>query len=88
MGCSRDGLCSFLSHIGEPHIGDDRLHYSPVNAAEGFGRHPKSPQPPQEIQPLLGSPCDLEVVVRPGEVLSGVDSEELKGFHPFPHLPL
>lgn len=34
---------------------------------------------------LLGFLCDLETVVRLGEVLIDVDSEELKGFHPFYH---
>ena len=62
--------------------GQDALNNGAVEVSEDLRRHAKLPQPPQEVQPLLGFLNQLCGVECPSEVVADVDAEVLEAAHP------
>ncbi len=87
-GSSHDPLQSFavasgaVSKPGGDAAGQDALHSAGVEGSEDAQAHFKLPQPSQEEEVLM---CLLQhciCVIRPCEILSDVNAEELKAVYP------
>lgn len=62
--------------------GQDTFDDAAEDVAEDLRQHVKLPQPPQEVQPLLGPLDQLRGVQCPGEVLADVNAQVFEAAHP------
>lgn len=87
-GSSHDPLQSFavasgaVSEPGRDAARQDALYGARVEGSEDAGAHSKLPQPSQEEEALMCLLQHCVGVCGPGEILTDVDTEELKAVNP------